>query len=92
MKNKNKKNNSQRDMVKDKSEEMSEQIMQDMPNARQIQKFLGNANYPITKGQLINLAKGHRAPEDVINALQRLPDKEYAGEDEIFEEIGKIED
>lgn len=43
----------------------------------EVQKFLNNLDYPATKDELIEHAESRDAKEEVINALQRLPDKEY---------------
>lgn len=51
--------------------------MADTPNPIQIQKFLGGMDYPVSKDTILSTAKDKGAPEDVQQALERIPDGEY---------------
>ncbi|GAA3796498.1 DUF2795 domain-containing protein [Sphaerisporangium flaviroseum] len=44
-----------------------------------VQKFLSGVDYPATKEQLVEHAKKQGADKQALEALQRLPDKEYEG-------------
>ena len=44
-----------------------------------IQKALGGMDYPATKEQIIDHAKGHGGGDDVVEALQGIDDREYEG-------------
>ncbi|MDE8668477.1 DUF2795 domain-containing protein [Pseudarthrobacter sp. H3Y2-7] len=51
--------------------------MADTPNPIQIQKFLGGVDYPATKDTLVSHAKDSGADGNVLDALQKIADKEY---------------
>ncbi|MCW2877937.1 MAG: hypothetical protein JWQ95_2037 [Sphaerisporangium sp.] len=44
-----------------------------------VQKFLSGVDYPATKEQLLEHAKRKGADEQAMEALRRLPDREYDG-------------
>lgn len=54
-----------------------------------VQKFLGGVNYPATKDQLIEHARGKDADKDVLSALQDIPDREYDGPNEVSKAVAK---
>lgn len=56
----------------------------------EITRFTGHADFPATKTQLVNVAEIHHATEDVLSALKELPDREYADENDLVEELEKI--
>ena len=51
--------------------------MAETPNPIQIQKFLGGIDYPANRETLISRAKESGADQNVLDALQGIPDKEY---------------
>lgn len=56
-----------------------------------VEKYLAGVHYPAEKRKLVDNATGKDAPEDVINLLNKLPDKSYNSPIDITKEIGKIE-
>jgi hypothetical protein len=56
-----------------------------------VEKFLGGTRFPAEKAQLLNNAKNKEAPSEVINLIEKLPDKTYRSPIDITKEIGKIE-
>jgi len=56
-----------------------------------VEKYLAGMHYPAEKKNLINNARGKDAPNDVMNLLNKLPDKTYHSPIDITKEIGKIE-
>ncbi|MDT5132095.1 MAG: hypothetical protein QOE41_1406, partial [Mycobacterium sp.] len=50
-----------------------------MANPIQLQKNLKGVNYPASKQDLVTRAKQNGADEQVLNQLNKLPDKEYSG-------------
>jgi hypothetical protein len=48
-------------------------------------------HYPAEKQKLVNNAQNKEAPEDVMNLINKLPDKTYTSPIDITKEIGKIE-
>jgi hypothetical protein len=52
-------------------------MMNDLPIAIQAQKYLGGIDYPASAADLVKKAEGSDAPDDVLEALRGLPDREY---------------
>lgn len=55
----------------------------------EVQKYLDNINYPAHKSDLINHAKDEKAPSRVINALNKLPNKEFNSPTDITKNMRK---
>ncbi|WP_169978969.1 MULTISPECIES: DUF2795 domain-containing protein [unclassified Microbispora] len=53
--------------------------MADAPNPIQLQKHLKGVDYPAGKSDLIRTARDHGADDNVIDALERIPDRQYDG-------------
>lgn len=51
--------------------------MADTPNPIQIQKFLGGVDYPASRDALLSSAKDSGADDNVLRALENIPDREY---------------
>ena len=51
--------------------------MADTPNPIQIQKFLGGMDYTVDKETILSTAKNKGADENVLQALERIPEQEY---------------
>ena len=60
-------------------------------NPIQAQKFLGGLDYPASKQEVVEHARGRDADEDVLSALEQIADREYDGPNAVSEELGKIE-
>ncbi|HOY10992.1 MAG TPA: DUF2795 domain-containing protein [Candidatus Paceibacterota bacterium] len=52
------------------------------------QQYLSGINYPAKKEDLVNHAKSQNAPQDVIDTLEDLPDREYGGPTDVSSAIG----
>lgn len=59
------------------------------PEFIQVQKALGGVNYPATKDQLVEHARGKDASKDILDALQRIPDREHDGTNEVSKAVAK---
>jgi len=55
-----------------------------------VEKYLEGTHYPAEKEKLVNSAQSKNAPEDVMNVINKLPDKTYTSPIDITKEIGKI--
>ena len=58
-------------------------------NPIQIQKFLDGVNYPASKQDLIQTARQQGASRQVLDTLQRMPDKRYGSPVDVSQAIGK---
>ena len=56
-----------------------------------VEKYLAGMHFPAEKNKLISNAHSKDAPNDVINLINRLPEKTYTSPIDITKEIGKIE-
>ncbi len=56
-----------------------------------IQTCLKGAHYPSNKQDLVNLARKNKAPNDVMNILDLIPEKEYISPAHVMKEVGKKE-
>jgi hypothetical protein len=59
-------------------------------NPVQVQKFLGGIDYPATKDQILETARRRGADDNVMQALQQLPKREYNGPNAVSEELGRV--
>lgn len=59
----------------------------DKPNPTQVQKFLGGVDYPAGKQQLIEHARQENAPDDIVEMLKELPEREFEGPTGVIEEL-----
>lgn len=60
-------------------------------NPVDVEKILSGINFPTSKQDLINYAKGKNAPKEVISALNSLPSREFSNSTDVsseFEEGG----
>lgn len=56
-----------------------------------IQQYLKGSHYPSRKSDLVNVAKKNNAPDDVMNILDLIPNKEYTSPAHVMKEVGKKE-
>lgn len=56
-----------------------------------IERYLKGIKYPVGKKDLINSAKEHDAPSDVISVLERFSEHQYNSSTEVSKEVGKVE-
>ncbi len=56
-------------------------------NPIQVQKALGGMDYPAGKQQILDHARQQGADEEVISALEQIPDREYDGPSGVQKEI-----
>ena len=56
-----------------------------------VEKYLAGIHYPAEKKNLVDCAMAKKAPEDVMNMLDKMPSKTYKSTIDITKEIGKIE-
>ncbi|MDQ3906378.1 MAG: DUF2795 domain-containing protein [Actinomycetota bacterium] len=59
-------------------------------NPIQLQKYLKGISYPTDKETLQETARRNGAPEDVIAALQQVPEQSYNAPKDVSQQIGKL--
>ncbi|MEW6055259.1 MAG: DUF2795 domain-containing protein [Bdellovibrionota bacterium] len=55
-----------------------------MTNVRQ---YLGDAKFPASKRELIDCARSHNAPTDVITTIEKMSDRSYRDLSEVVREV-----
>lgn len=55
----------------------------------EVQKALGGISYPASRDQLIEHAREKHASQDILDALQGIPDREYDGPNEVSKAVAK---
>jgi hypothetical protein len=58
-------------------------------NSIQVQKFLGGMYYPASKDEIARHAEQNGANENVLNALLRIPDRQYDAPNAVSHEISE---
>lgn len=59
-----------------------------MASRTDTEKYLSGMNFPANKGRIVSHAKSQGAPTSVIDSLNELPDREFGGTSELFDEMG----
>ena len=60
-------------------------------NPIEIQKHLSGVSYPASKDDLVSHAREEDAPDEVMDTLQRLPERDYDGPTAVTEAVGGLE-
>jgi hypothetical protein len=60
-----------------------------MANPIQMQKFLSGVDYPASKDDLVEHARGKGADEEVMRGLEAMPDRTYDGPNAVSAEFAK---
>lgn len=58
-------------------------------SAAEVLRYIEHADFPATRDRLINIAAAHNATDDVLAALDIIPEREYADTEDLVEEIEK---
>jgi hypothetical protein len=58
-----------------------------MPSPTDVQKALSGMDYPADKKDLVEHAKNNGADDQIIDNLQKIPDKRYDGPDQVQKEV-----
>ncbi len=59
-------------------------------SAAQIQVYLKGIDYPVNRQQIIEHAKSLNAPDNVMQFLNRLPERQYNFPTDVEQEFGKM--
>jgi hypothetical protein len=57
------------------------------PNPIQLQKHLKGVDYPASKSDLVAAAREHGADQEIIKALEAMPDREYDGPNAVSQAV-----
>ena len=57
-------------------------------NPIEVQTHLKGVDYPASKDELIAAAESNGAPQEIIEALQRMDGTEFEGPDDVMEALG----
>ena len=73
------------------SQQKREDSARAAPNPVQVQKFLGGLDYPVGKQDLLERARSEGADENVMEALERIPEREYDSPTAVSREVGSLD-
>ncbi len=51
--------------------------MDEKANPIDVEQYLQKTNFPASKNELVNFARGHNAPDLIITALKSIPERQY---------------
>jgi AbrB family looped-hinge helix DNA binding protein len=57
----------------------------------EVQKALGGIDYPANKEDLVAHAKKNNAPREVRTVIERFPEREYGGPQEVMKAFGEVD-
>ncbi|MEU8363933.1 DUF2795 domain-containing protein [Nonomuraea sp. NPDC048882] len=63
--------------------------MSTAPNPIDLQRHLSMVDYPASKDDLIDAAREQDADEDIIEALEAMPDRQYDGPNAVSQAINR---
>lgn len=55
-----------------------------------LQKYLAGVSYPASKHDLISAARRNKAPEEIMDMIERLPRDDFGGPQEVQQAYGDI--
>lgn len=61
-----------------------------MVSTGELQQYLHGIHYPANKNDLVKTAEGNHAPQDVMDLIDQLPDKDYPSPVDVNKAVGKI--
>jgi hypothetical protein len=59
------------------------------PDFIEVQKALSGVDYPATKQELVEHARGQGAGGEIVEALERISDREYDGPNAVSQEVAR---
>ena len=59
-------------------------------SASQIQLYLKGVSYPANKNDIVNTARSNSAPQNVMDFINRMPERTYNRANEVEQEFGKM--
>ncbi|MFB9530673.1 DUF2795 domain-containing protein [Nonomuraea roseola] len=63
--------------------------MSNSPNPIELQKHLSGVDYPASRDDLVRTAKEQGADQEMIKALQSIPDREYDGPNAVTQAVSR---
>ena len=60
-----------------------------MVSTAKVSKYLKGMHFPADKRQVVSYARQHNAPDDVMNALDHMPDSEFDSMAGVWHAVGK---
>ncbi|GAA2771995.1 DUF2795 domain-containing protein [Nonomuraea dietziae] len=65
------------------------EAMSNSPNPIELQKHLSGVDYPASRDDLVKTAKEQGADQEMIKALQSIPDREYDGPNAVTQAVSQ---
>lgn len=61
-----------------------------LPNPIHVQRYLGGMDYPVDKQRIVDQARHKGADDELLNALEQLPERRYDSPISVSREIGRL--
>ncbi len=55
-----------------------------------VQKYLRDVDYPASKDDLLAQARRNSAPQEILDTIERLPEDQFGGPQEVMKGYGEI--
>ena len=62
-----------------------------MVSTAKVSKYLKGIHFPADKSKCVDYARQHQAPDDVMGALNKMPDSEYDSMAGVWHAVGRRE-
>lgn len=62
-----------------------------MVSVAKVAEALKGIDFPADKKQCIDYARKHRAPDEVVNVMKKMPEMEYHDMSDVFKAVGQVE-
>ncbi|MES2953444.1 MAG: DUF2795 domain-containing protein [Patescibacteria group bacterium] len=66
--------------------------MQSETNQQYVEKYISGVGFPATKERIVSHAKSQDAPQNVVDALEKIDNREYGGPVDLAGEISSKTD
>jgi hypothetical protein len=56
-----------------------------------LQKFLAGVHYPASKNDLLSAARKNKAPREIMDLVENMPDQEFGGPQDVQRAYGDLQ-
>lgn len=57
---------------------------------KEVTKALSGSDFPASKDEIVGVAQRNRAPREVLDLLQRIPDQRYDSITDVTQQVGRL--
>jgi len=60
------------------------------PNTAEAAQYLHGIDFPADKNKIVQYAKDRKAPDDLLQIMQQMPDAQYTSMADVFQGFGRV--